>query len=216
MNLSKFLSSRIAILVALLCVFACAASADTVYSVSGSFLASSSSNPDTGPLNGGTFSGSFSATLPLTSGNLPISTFDISLFAPSSTTPLVTFSNTTPGDSGQLTVLASNCATGPSTLGPCDAFLFSSSAPDYLQLLTPLGFTGGSVYPGFSITAGFPSFGGVGGFRAADSSFVASGSISPVAEPGSLLLFGTGLLGVGMLAGWWSKRKRVLGLTREG
>lgn len=201
-------SKRVVIILALLCASACAASADTVYNVSGTFQPSSTSNLYTGPLNGGTFSGTFSATLPVTSGNATISTFDISLFEPSSTTPLVTFSNTISGDSGQITVVASNCAIGSSTAGPCDAFLFSNtSGPDYLQLLTPQGFTGGSVYPGFPVASTFPSFAGISGFAASKDSYVASGSIEPATatEPGTLLL-----LGLAVVAGLWFERKRLL------
>lgn len=199
-------SKRVVILVALLCAFACAASADTVYNVSGTFQPSSSSSRYTGLLNGGTFSGTFSATLPITSGSETISTFDINLFEPSSTTPLVTLSNTTSGDIANIDVETSNCAIGSSITGPCDLFIFAnSSATDFLQLLTPTGFTGGSVYPGFNNPGTFASFAGVGGQAPAEESLVASGSIDPAAEPGSFLL-----LGLVLVAGLRFERKQLL------
>jgi hypothetical protein len=120
------------------CAFACAASAETVYNVSGSL-------GDGGLLSGGSFSGTFTANLPVTGGGETISTFNINLFVNSDPFPAFTFTGSTPGDTANVSQL-SGCGISATTAGPCDAFDFAftvnGSPIDGLQLVTPIGFYG--------------------------------------------------------------------------
>lgn len=204
MNL--FLAKRGAILLAVFLAFACVASADTVYDVSGTFLPSSASNPFHGLLNGGTFNGTFSATLPITSGEDRITTFNINLVN-SSGTVLV---NLTPSNAEGFLEIIGDCSLSSTEDGSCDVFDFgTASGSANLQLDTPLDFTGGQVIPGFpSNTSGvYGSWAWPEGGTADDvDSLVASGTIDPaVPESGTLVL-----MGMGLLAGLWIKRKRIL------
>jgi len=151
-------------------------------------------------LNGGTLSGSFIATLPISSGVQSITTFDIKLYD-SSANLLADLANTTAGDFANVRVLSANCWNGAST-GSCDAFLFSNgAATDFLELITPVGFAGGAVVPfNTSLPTTFNgSFGAIGGDTTSTDSIVTSGAITAVPEPSSLTLFGSGLFGIGSL-----------------
>ncbi len=180
---------------ALLLSAASAARANTVYDVSGTFGTTFGNSS----LGGGTFSGTFSASLPFTSGE-NITTFNINLFYPSGSLG-VDLTNSTAGDFAFDGVLSSNCWNG-ATAGSCDYILFSnSSGSDYLELIVPTAFAGGAVVPtnpGSAIYSG--SFVGFNGGQ----STVTQGSIEPVPESGSLLL-----LGIGLLAGLWLERKQI-------
>ena len=170
--------------------------AGNVYNVSGNF----GTALFTGPLNGGTLSGSFIATLPISSGVQSITTFDIKLYD-SSANLLADLANTTAGDFANVRVLSANCWNGAST-GSCDAFLFSNgAATDFLELITPVGFAGGAVVPfNTSLPTTFNgSFGAIGGDTTSTDSIVTSGAITAVPEPSSLTLFGSGLFGIGSL-----------------
>lgn len=170
------------------------ASADTVYEVSGTF---GSSGPFyAGPLNGGSFSGTFTATLPATGNSETISTFDITLL--DSTGAVFGSFSSSGGDLGS-TGPESSCVTSPSTIGPCEEVLFSNSSfTDILQLVLPPGSTGGAI----DVTSptgdqGLGSFVAIGGFSSSTESLVASGSITAMPEAGStLLLLTTALAGI--------------------
>src|SRR5215469_4344258 len=139
----RYVSLLAFVIVGVLCVgSASLAWAGTVYNVSGNF----GTTFFTGPLNGGTFSGSFIASLPISSGVQLITTFDVKLYD-SSANLLDDLTNTTAGDFAEVQVLSANCWNGTSA-GSCDAFLFSNSAStDFLELITPIGFAGGAVVP---------------------------------------------------------------------
>jgi hypothetical protein len=192
-----------AILLGTFFAFACMASADTIYNVSGTF---GTSTVLTGPLNGGTFNGTFSATLPLTGPAELFTSFNINLITSSGTT-LVNIASSTSGTTGSLGQ-GSVCAIGPSTIGSCDLFEFGlnlATGTDALELATPLDFTGGATYPGFFIPGGNDtSAATIGNTGPATDSLVASGSIELVAEPGTFALLGTALL-----AGLWIEQKRL-------
>lgn len=203
---SNQISLRIALVLAVVVAFACVASADTTYVVNGTFEPSSFSISFVGPLGGGTFSGTFTATLPVASSGETISTFNINLYN-SSGVLLANLSSLTLGDFGAVNPAGSGCDNGSSTPGPCHEFVFSNNAYilTVLGLLTPLGFTGGSVYPGTG-SGQHSSQAVVGGFGPPFSSLVASGSIDPTPEPGTFVLLGTALL-----AGLLIERKRLFG-----
>lgn len=195
---------RAVMLLPLLGALACVAGADTIYDVSGTFQPSSPSNPFTGPLNGGRFSGTFSATLPVASGSESIFSFNINLFNTSGTV-LANLSSAS-GGNGTVYVETGFCGISSSGTGPCDRFIWgNSSATNILSLITPVGFTGGKTYPGFLMGL-FTSSALIGGTSTTDGSFVASGSITPVPEPSTFVLLGLGALA---LAGFSIKRRRV-------
>src|SRR5262252_6301339 len=99
------------VIVGVLCVGSVSpAWAGNVCNVSGNFGTSFF----TGPLNGGTFSGSFTAALPISSGTQSITTFDIKLYD-SSANLLADLTNTTPGDFANVQVLSANCWNGAAT-----------------------------------------------------------------------------------------------------
>ena len=125
---------RTAVLAMALWGWGLAARADLVYDVTGTF----GTTTYTGPLNGGTFSGTFDATLPANSSE-SITTYSIALISASG----LTLANLT-GAGGAGSVgpeSASNCG-GVS----CDVFLFPNGAI-FLELTTSAGFAGGAVNP---------------------------------------------------------------------
>jgi len=194
---SRCVNLFVLVIAGILCVgSASLAWAGAVYNVSGNF----GTTLFTGPLNGGTFSGSFIATLPISSGVQSITTFDIKLYD-SSANLLADLTNTTAGDFANVRILSTNCWNGTST-GSCDAFLFSNAvATDFLELITPVGFVGGAVVPfNTSLPTTYNgSFGAIGGDTTSTDSIVTSGAITAVPEPSSLTLFGSGLFGIGSL-----------------
>ena len=188
---SRFFNLLSFVIVGVLCVgSAPLALAEIVYDVSGNF----GTTLFTGPLNGGAFSGNFTATLPISDGMQTITTFDIKLYD-SSSTLLAELTNTIGGDFANVSVLTSDCWNGTS-VGSCDAFFFSNGdATNFLELITPAGFTGGAVVPfNTSLPTKYNgSFGGIGGDTESTDSIVTSGSITAVPEPSSLMLLGSGL-----------------------
>lgn len=165
--------------------------ADAVYNVSGTFGTAFY----TGPLNDGTFSGTFDATLPA-SGFASITTFKIELISASGVV-LVDMTNATVGYTGYVSVLpASSCSGGIA----CDSFGFGNGST-FLILATPAGFTGGAIYPFDSAFPPVNSFAGFGGNTGSTDSVVTSGSITPTPEPSTLVLTGIALLFSGLLFG---------------
>ncbi len=185
------------VIVGVLCVGSATLTwAGTVYDVSGNF----GDTLFTGPLNGGTFSGNFTADLPISNGTQSITTFDIKLFD-SSSNLLAELANTNSGDFANVQVLTADCWNGTS-VGSCDAFFFSNAdATNFLELITPVDFVGGAVVPfNTSLPTTFNgSFGALGGDTASTDSIVTSGTITAVPEPSSLMLLGSGLVGIGGL-----------------
>jgi hypothetical protein len=184
----------------MLYAFAYGASASTVYTVTGKLGGG-------GLLSGGSFSGLFTGNLPETGFTQFFSTFDIKLYAAGSTVPAFVFANSIPGDAATVSV-ETGCGLTATTVGPCDEFdfglLLDGELPvDSLQLITPVGFTGGSVAPSFFIPGAH-----VQSFALVASSFITnvdSGRIdAPAPESATFALVGTALL-----AGWWIKRKRL-------
>lgn len=160
--------------------------ADAVYNVSGTF----GTADYTGPLNGGTFTGTFDATLPFGGSQENITTFNIDLISASGVI-LADLTNTTPGFFGYFQPQGTQCSGGVA----CGVFLFGHGST-FLQLTTPTGFTGGPV-DAFNVVHG--AFAGIGGNTAADDSIVTSGSITPTPEPSTLALMGIALLLCGLL-----------------
>ena len=193
--ISRYVNLLACVIAGILCVGSASLTwAGTVYNVSGNF----GTTFFTGPLNGGTFSGSFIAALPISSGMQSITTFDIKLYD-SSANLLSELTNTTVGDFANVQVLSTNCWNGAST-GSCDAFFFSNAvASDFLELITPVGFAGGAVVPfNTSVPTTFSgSFGAIGGDLPSTDSIVTSGTITAVPEPSGLVLLGSGLFGIG-------------------
>jgi hypothetical protein len=185
-SLRKFWLSRAIILPGVLFAFSCLASAD-VFDLSGTFGTGFFS----GPLNGGSFSGSFTATLPITSGSEAISTYNIKLIT-STNVVLTTLTGASAGVSVQP---SPNCVDG-SSAGACDLFLFFGTDGSFLELATPLDFSGGPVFPVNAIVAEFGSFAGFQTNSGATDSVVISGKIGAVPEPSSVLLLASAALGV--------------------
>jgi len=134
----------------------------------------------TGPLNGGSFSGSFDFNRP------SMGAFDILLFDASHV------------QRAELT-LANSHATFISNFGRSgyDAIQFVTNGPDanatILSLDFPLGFTGvGTVVP-YPNGYPFASFATLNGQTAQTTSIVASGFAAAVPEPASWALFGVGM-----------------------
>ena len=187
---------RTAVLAMALCGWGLAARADLVYDVTGTF----GTTTYTGPLNGGTFSGTFDATLPANSSE-SITTYSIALISASG----LTLANLT-GAGGAGSVgpeSASNCG-GVS----CDVFLFPNGAT-FLELTTSAGFAGGAVNPFNLSLPPVNSFAGFDGDTASTDSIVTSGSITPVPEPTSALVLLSALAGLGGLLGTRSLLKQT-------
>src|SRR5215471_5803502 len=92
--ISRCVNLLACVTVGILCVVSASlAWVGSAYNISGNF----GTTLFTGPLNGGTFSGSFVAALPITSGVQTINTFDIKLYD-SSANLLADLTNTTAGD----------------------------------------------------------------------------------------------------------------------
>jgi hypothetical protein len=173
------------ILLILLLAFACAASANSIYNLDGTFATTKFL---AGPLNGGTFSGTFSASLPLTDGSESIGSFNIELL----------------NSSGKLIAdLTSSDAVGSESTefcvaGKCDdVFSFKSSSSQLLLVMT-----------GNSKVVPVVSYGWDGKDHLSDISLIASGRIgaggASAAEPDTFLM-----LGLALMAGLWIGRKRV-------
>jgi hypothetical protein len=173
-----------------------AARADLVYDVTGTF----GTTVFTGPLNGGTFSGTFDAALPANSSE-SITTYSVALISASG----LTLADLT-GAGGAGSVMpepATNCGGVP-----CDVFLFSNGAT-FLELTTSAGFTGGSVNPFNLSLPPVNSFAGFDGDTASTDSIVTSGSITPVPEPTSALVLLSALAGLGGFLGTRSLLKQT-------
>ncbi len=189
MSSSDCIFRRVAFLLPLFCALTCmATSAATIYNVSGTFQPSGPSNPDTGPLNGGRFGGTFSATLPVPAVGESFASFNINLYS-SSGAVLANLSSAA-GDIGGATLETSDCGISSTATGPCDRFFWGSTDGNtVLQLVAVPGFTGGATYPYF-FQGLFGSLALLGGPGLNQSSLVATGSITPVPEPGSFVLLG--------------------------
>lgn len=216
MNLSKIISRRAAILSVVLLAFASVVSADTVYNVSGDFgticIPFSSVCYSSTVFNDGTFSGTFSANLPISANvSESISTFNISQ-SNSSGAVLDTLSNVAGGlayvasypDCGDAANLGSLQITN--VPGPCDVFFFEDHGGDaILVLVTPAGFTGGNVdtFPSSPSSAAND----VPAPNGNTLSYVSYGTIDPAPTPEAGMFI---LLGMALLAGLWVGRKRLL------
>jgi hypothetical protein len=177
---------RTAVLAMALCGWGLAARADLVYDVTGTF----GTTTYTGPLNGGTFSGTFDATLPANSSE-SITTYTIALISASG---LTLADLTGAGGAGSVgPESASNCG-GVS----CDVFLFPNGAT-FLELTTSAGFAGGAVNPFNLSLPPTNSFAGFDGNTASADSIVTSGSITAVPEPATWAMMILGLAGLGFM-----------------
>jgi hypothetical protein len=178
---------RTAVLAMALCGWGLAARADLVYDVAGTF----GTTTYTGPLNGGTFSGTFDATLPANSSE-SITTYSIALISASG---LTLADLTGAGGAGSVgPESASNCG-GVS----CDVFLFPNGAT-FLELTTSAGFAGGAVNPFNLSLPPVNSFAGFDGDTASTDSIVTSGSITSVPEPSTWAMLLLGFAGIGFMA----------------
>src|SRR5437763_11750541 len=194
MKMSRLL--RTAVLAMALWGWGLAARADLVYDVTGTF----GTTVYTGPLNGGTFSGTFDVALPANSSE-SITTYSVALISASG----VTLADLT-GAGGAGSVMpesATNCGGLP-----CDVFFFSNGAA-FLELTTSAGFTGGSVNPFNLSLPPVNSFAGFDGDTASTDSIVTSGSITPVPESTSALVLLSAVAGLGGFLGTRSLLKQT-------
>lgn len=176
---------------------ACMAQGD-VFTVSGSF----GTTVYSGQLNGGSFIGTFTGTLP-TAGNENLASYDLELFN-SSASVVDTLTGGT-----AIVVVESPSTCG--TVASCDAFLFPAAADgSFLELVAPLSFSGGPVFPFNSSIPAVNSFVGLLGNSGTDDSIVTSGTITGTPEPGSLSLLL--LASVAMII--LSRRKRLILVQR--
>jgi len=158
-------------------------------------LSGSFGNTYSGPLNGGTFSGTFSVSgLPLTPGSYAyLSSYDVSLYN-SHGQLLLTFSSSIAGDYGYVD------AREEST-DKLDFLEFGSNGGlDVLSLLFAPGFTGvGTIQPSVAGSAGTNlSIVYDDGFGVGNLSVVASGAAAlPVPEPSTGALFGAAFAACG-------------------
>jgi hypothetical protein len=187
---------RTAVLAMALWGWGLAARADQVYDVTGTF----GTTVFTGPLNGGTFSGTFDAALPANSSE-SITTYSVGLISASG---LIIADLTGAGGAGSVAPAPASKCGGV----PCDVFLFSNGLT-FLELTTSAGFTGGAVNPFNLSHPPFNSFAGFDGDAASTDSIVTSGSITPVPEPTSALVLLSALAGLGALLGTRSLVKQT-------
>lgn len=146
----------------------------------------------TGPLNGGTFSGSFEFTRPA------VGAFDIVL-RDASDNVLAELTNA--NASAQFVADA-----GGNGVADILQFFTNTGPLNFLSVIFDIGFTGEGAVLAFPANLPYSSFAGIGGNTAATDSIVTSGvSVSAaIPEPASLALVGLGLLGAAAV-----RRKRA-------
>jgi len=145
-----------------------------------------------GPLNGGSFSGTFSIPiLPVAAGStFPFTDWNVSLFD-SSNNVIVTLSSANIGSDA--------FADGRSSPGSGDLLTFLESDGTFLELQFNAPFSGtGPIIPASQHLGSYGSFAGIGGSAVDQASDVISGEsklvpIAGVPEPSSLWLLGAGL-----------------------